>query len=532
MIPIRQHRITGWMNCAPSHRILAWAILTMLVLPASSALAANKLEGYYSLFLGGKREGNNWQFGPPGDNGMPNHYAELKFLSQPSDKFEIFSKLRAWSSRDDYLTTSVEYYNPPWLNAEGHLRLKDKKYDAYIFYRENRFYINDEPLLRLIDEGKLKYDNYGPQAQGVRFDFWKTSFLGIENLGGTVIISDSGTALPFGDTNYIARLRHEAWDGRIVSGTMFLRQDQGIDPRGLAYNHVYSGDISFSPRELVKTGLHLGPISLEQSRWTAEAAWSILPADEEDYNFSRYHARAWAVEVRDIHVDDITIHAWYNDFGENFRSYLSRRFHDDHQYNRIEKHAEAIWLVPRKSVTAKVSYDHSQLRVQEDPGGGLRPSSTWYAELYTEYVNGFTSRFAYRNWHGYDGSLEVNDFFSYPDWFAEVSVENFLAKVRLQARIHDAGTFRQVTIYGFDMNVNLTEKLTGYLRALNVNENAEARHTMFAQLKYDLGWGADLYFAYGDPGQSDNLAYTDWFVNESNGDNLRDQLQLTLSAWF
>ena len=136
------------------------------------------------------------------------------------------------------------------------------------------------------------------------------------------------------------------------------------------------------------------------------------------------------------------------------------------------------------------------------------------------------------DWHGYDGSLEINDFFTYPDWFGEVSVENFLAKIRLQGRIHDAGTFRQVTAIGFDMNVNLTERLKGYLRALNVNEETEARHTLFAQLKYDIGWGSELYFEYGDPGQSDNLVYTDWFVNESNNDNLRDRFKLLVKAWF
>jgi hypothetical protein len=82
------------------------------------------------------------------------------------------------------------------------------------------------------------------------------------------------------------------------------------------------------------------------------------------------------------------------------------------------------------------------------------------------------------------------------------------------------------------MNVNITERLKGYLRALNVNEETEARNTLFAQLKYDVGAGTDLYFEYGDPGQSDNLVYTDWFVNESNGDNLRDRFKLLLKAWF
>jgi hypothetical protein len=243
-------------------------------------------------------------------------------------------------------------------------------------------------------------------------------------------------------------------------------------------------------------------------------------------------ARAIGAEVRDVHVGDVTVHAWYNDFGENFRDESSGRFQDGREYNRVQKHVESFWLVPRKSVTAKVNYDTYRKRVADVPVGGLRPTTEWYGELYMEYINGFKSRFAYRDWNGFDESLEVNSFTHYPDWFGEISVENFLAKIRIQGRIHDAGTFRQVTIFGFDMSVNLTERLKGYVRAMNVNEEIEARHTLFAQLKYDIGWGSEVYFEYGDAGQSDNLVYTDWFVRESTNDNLRDRLKLLVKAWF
>ena len=171
-------------------------------------------------------------------------------------------------------------------------------------------------------------------------------------------------------------------------------------------------------------------------------------------------------------------------------------------------------------------------RQQKTTTGGLRPATYWYGEVYTEYVNGFKSRFAYSRWRGYDQDDYVRDFYTYPNWFGEISVENFLAKIRLQGRVKDAGTFRQVTIFGFDMNVNLTDKLKGYLRAMNVNEDAEARHTLFAQLKYDIGWGSEIYFEYGDAGQSDNLAYTDWFVGESSGSNKTDRYKLLVKAWF
>ena len=112
-----------------------------------------------------------------------------------------------------------------------------------------------------------------------------------------------------------------------------------------------------------------------------------------------------------------------------------------------------------------------------------------------------------------------------------ISVLGNLIPDKIKAMV-DAGTFREVTAIGFDMNVNITERLKGYLRMLNVNEETEARHTLFAQLKYDIGWGAEFYFEYGDAGQSDNLVYTDWFVKEDTGDNLADRFKVLVKAWF
>jgi len=524
---------------AAAAAVLTAALGAALAQPAG---AANKVEGYYEAEINGEKQSKAWQFGVPGGGGMPKHYAELKFWSWPADGYEVFAKLRAEANRDDDRTDAVDYYNPAWYSGEGHIKLREKNYEAYLFYRQNRFYVNDEPLLRLVDDNAVKNDSWGPQAQGIRVDFWEVDFFG--QLGGTFITSDNGgtfqldgVGIANGDNAWISRLRHKTWDGRIESGLMYLRKDwtnqDYPDRQAIMYNTIYSADFAFTPRGLAPTGLMLGPLNLEQSRFTAQYAYSYRPFHYEIDNAPDDVPRAYSLELRDIHVGDVTVHSWYNDFGEDFRSYLSSRFEENAEVNRVQTHTEAIWLVPKKAVTAKVSHDHYRWRknVNGDPGG-LRPATSWYGELYMEYVNGFKSRFAYSQWRGYDQDDYVRDFYTYPNWFGEVSVENFLAKIRLQGRVKDAGTFRQVTIFGFDMNVNLTERLKGYLRAMNVNENSEARHTLFMQLKYDIGWGSEIYFEYGDPGQSDNLAYTDWFVGESNGDNLRDRYKLLVKAWF
>ncbi|MFH1843803.1 MAG: hypothetical protein ABIF77_11425 [bacterium] len=520
--------------------------------------AANKIEGYYETEIAMERNDSKWHFGAPSSNGIPKHYAELKFLSFPADNFEAFVKLRAESNRDDDRTPEVDYYAPPWLIAEGHLKIRDDNYEAFLFSRQNRFWINSEPLLSLVEDHKLKNDDWGPKSQGVRLDFWDVQpalGLGFE---GTVIYSDDGATYNWGGgdvadgtDSWIIRVmpklansdkfsgKSGGW-GTGLLGFTVLRKDwtntsnpDYRDKHHLMHNSVYAVDLAYSPTGVKDTGMILGPLNFEQSRWTVEYAFSSTPFRETVFSEPSSNHYAFAAEFRNIQLSDVILHGWYYDFGENFRDYLSGRFDNDRrEFNRQQKHAEAIWLVPRKAVTAKLVYDTHRKRTVDEIGGGLRPATEWYGELYVEFINGFKGKVAHKRYRGYDASAEINDFFTYPEWYAEVSVENFLAKIRLQVRIKDAGTFREITAYGFDMDVNITEKLKGYIRMLNVNEETEARHTMFAQLKYDLGFGAEFYFEYGDAGQSDNIVRTDWFVDEGNNDNLRDRLKLLVKTWF
>ena len=530
-------------------RTLQYTILSIILFSlAIPAGAVNKLEGYYEIETSLRREGLHWQFGPPGGEGMPRHYLELKYLSWPYKNLESYVKLRVQSNRDEYLTPESEFKRPEFINAEGHIKFKGENWESYVFARQNRFWIHDEPLLNLVEQDKLKNDNWGPQSSGIRADFWNYDVWKIKGIGGTLIYSDDGGTYNWtseqqntvidGTDNLILRLRKKSFNNRLELGTTFLRKDWtstsvSREYLSTSFNEVLAFDASFYPREFKRTGLSFGPLDLENSSWIAEYAVSRDPyqtaTSEIRSNKNRF---AFATEVRNIKVQNLIMHAWYHEFGENFRDYMSWRFDDGRQFNRRLFHIEGSYLLPKKAVTATVSYERYRKRIVDEEGGGLRPSEYFYAELYTEFINGFKGKISYGRWHGFDAAGEIFDFFTYPNLYAELSVENSLVKVRIQGRVKDFDTFREVFAYGYDMEFNATGKIKLYFRILNVNEETEARSTVFAQLRYDLGYGAECFAEYGEPWQSEHLVNSDGFVNEGSGDRIDHKMRLFLKLYF
>ncbi|HSG29607.1 MAG TPA: hypothetical protein VLA34_14090, partial [Candidatus Krumholzibacterium sp.] len=273
--------------------IIRISILAALLLAAfQDAGAVSKLEGYYEIETSLKREGLHWQFGPPGGNGMPKHYLELKYLTWPYKNLETYFKLRAESNRDEYLTPESEFKRPEYLSAEGHLKLNGDKWESYLFIRQNRFWIHDEPLLNLVEQDKLKNDNWGPQSSGVRADFWNFDLGKVKGIGGTFVYFDDGGTFNWtpelentafdGTDNFIGRLRKNSFSDRLELGTTFLRKDWtntsvGREYVSQSFNEVLAVDASFYPREFVSTGLNVGPLNLENSSWIAEYAVSRDP---------------------------------------------------------------------------------------------------------------------------------------------------------------------------------------------------------------------------------------------------------------
>jgi hypothetical protein len=526
---------------------VAATALVLLSMPPP-ATAVNKLEGYYEIESDMMRIDKRWQFGPPAAEGMPRHYLELKYMSWPYANLESFFKLRVESNRDDNMTPQIDYKYPFYLAAEGHMKFSGPKWESFLFYRQNRSWIYDEPLLGLIDQDKIKNDNWGPQSSGLRADFWNVNLWKIRGLGGTVVFFDDGgtfnwtsdpnQAVANGTDNLILRLRKNSYADRFNVGATFLRKDwtnTGVSKHylGTSFNEVGAVDVSFYPRNFFPGGLSLGPFNLENTSWIAELARSDDPFQIETSNIRSMHNRyALSTEIRNIRVSNVIFHARYNDFGENFRDYLSRRFDENREFNRRQYHLEGIVLFPKKAVTGTVAYDFYEKRIVDEEGGERRPTSNLYTELYVEFVKGFKGKISYNRWHGFDASGEVFDFYTYPNLFGELSVENKLAKVRIQARVRDWRTFRQIVAYGYDMEFNATGKLKGYFRILNANEETEARSTVFASVRYDVGYGAEFFVEYGDGWQSRDLVNTDDFVNEGSSLRIAHQVKMFLKIYF
>ena len=106
---------------------------------------------------------------------------------------------------------------------------------------------------------------------------------------------------------------------------------------------------------------------------------------------------------------------------------------------------------------------------------------------------------------------------TWPNLFFEVTGENRLVKLRTQFRIRDIDTLYEVTAYGFEANVNLSDNWKFYARVMNVDEATESRQTAFAQVRY-LGWsGAEFFVEFGDAGHSNDLVNDGDFVNHDSG---------------
>ncbi len=165
-------------------------------------------------------------------------------------------------------------------------------------------------------------------------------------------------------------------------------------------------------------------------------------------------------ELRDIQSRaDRASSARGRTYGKNF--YNQGLAHGDRQNlnGYTQYYVEGHYRVPTKAVNLKGWIRHAE---PKDPLVTSHAQSVgiideWGTEAYIEFVNGFTGKTEYKVYEDNNGT--------WPNLFFEVTGENRLVKLRTQFRIRDIDTDYEVTAYGFEANVNLSDDCGSSTRA-------------------------------------------------------------------
>ena len=470
----------------------------VLVVATPAALAVSSLEGYYEA-----QTELNGQDGPWRLNN-PRHYFELKYRTTPWTDVEGFLRLSAESNR----WKSNKPYNLFFAN-EGHIKLRTKNVEAVLFSQQNRFWFS-EPLLEIVNADRVKDDDYGPRAQGVRVDFW-----GLRNFSGVGYYAAKRPVLGVCDDHLALRTRRPFQRDRVVLGTTFANHNFFDFKKSVwDYDRVVAADVELAVGELVRPLSRFGRIT-----WVTEAGKNLSGAWLKAINNPLPYGLK--TEIRDLSIGDFYSVASYQYYETNFYTGLSSRELDD-DYRGY--YVETNYRVPTKAVNLKASrYDYRALRYT-DSKGRLWEKSQNLAEVYVEFVKGFTAKTEYRYYKDNNGA--------YPNFLFEVAGENRLARIKTQLRVKDINTVYQLEAYGFEMSVNLSDQWKFYSRVMNVNAPALSRQTVFFQLRY-TGWsGGEAFMEFGNPGDSDNLVNDDDFVKWDGTSDVRKYVKLFLKIYY
>jgi hypothetical protein len=497
---------TGWT------RLLAPALAAgLLVLLAwqSTALGATTLEGYTEAYLQLSGESRVWRF----DN--PQFLGELRVKSTPWPDTEGYLKFQGLSNK---------WEGARWENffflKEGHLRYRGKRTETLLFTGQDRFWLN-EPLLRVVNNDIIKDDDFGPKAQGIRIDFWDTW-----GLTGTAFYSDKSTAYPAFETPHFpvgntsakadtvstddyrgGRLKRSLFAERMILGATYGRKDYSSG--ATSYDEVATADFEVAMGNMAQSLAQFGRITVVGEGGKNLSGWI---GDKDAYG--------WKLEVRDVGYGPVTMIASLYDFDPDF--YTIGLAEDNVWKNDFHGHyLQLDYRVPKKAINLKAwrFRDKPHMFTIEN-----QPREETGGEVYVEFIHGFIGKVEYKRYMDKNGT--------YPNVLFEVAGENKLVKIRTQFRIKDIGTDFQVRVFGFEANANLTEQWKFYSRLLTVDERTESRESVFAQIQY-TGWNsAEFFLEFGDWGQSNDLANTEWFIDHANGDNTRRQFKAFLKLYY
>ncbi len=506
--------------------------LLLLTAAVGDAAAVTTLEGYSELMSELSSSGGgdpSWRL----DN--PKLYAELRLKTSPWQGVDSFLKISAESNRlDENLKDTKLYFR------EVHMHYRADRFETYLFSGQDRFWLN-EPLLEIVNSGVVKNDNYGPRAQGIRADFW-----GLNGFTGAAFLSERSDYLSTdwsnlsageqadypgsapGDTitsstdDYRAvRITKNLMTDRVYLGGTYARKDYNTTAyqgERHDFDEVSAFDAEFALGDLVPFLQQFGRVTWvsEVGANTSGHLWSS--DDPRRYGFK--------TELRDVHLGPFRFKGDFEEYGEDFYTVGLASGDKNNLNDYTQYYGEAHYRIPTKAINLKGWRRHAE---PNHPGATSQSNSVgtmdeWGTEAYVEFVNGFTGKTEYKVYEDNNGV--------WPNLFLEVTGENRLVKLRTQFRIKDIDSVYELTAYGFEANVNLSDKWKFYARILNVDEQTESRQTAYAQLRY-LGWGgAEFYLEFGNPDQSNDLVNDGDFVQHGSGATTEQVFKAYLKIYY
>ena len=500
--------------------------LASWVLPAAGVTT---LEGYTSLMAELRNSGGG---DPSWGLGNPQLYAEFRLKSTPWRDIDSFLKVSAESNRrTDRTVDGVEERDvkeTKFFFREAHVRFHANRFETHLFSGQDRFWLN-EPLLQIVDSGQVKHDDYGPRAQGIRLDFWDTY-----GFSGAAFISERSDYGAPAAWDGLSEDEQAGYPGSTVGDSLYRSTD---DYRGFRVNRsMFSENVRFGStyaRKDYNTSAYLGNRANFDETVAVDvelALGDMLPG------LSRFGRVTWVTEtgrtssghlwddkdpevngfkteLRDIRMGPLRFLGAWETYGEHFYNQGLASGDRQNLNDYTQYYVEGHYRVPTKAVNLKGWVLHAE----PEHVGSTSFAETdgtideWGSEVYIEFLNGFTGKAEYKV-KDYEQGVR-------PNLFMELTGENRLVKLRTQFRIKDIDYDHELTAYGFEANVNLSDVWKFYARVLNVDEVTESRQTVFAQLRY-LGWNsAEFFVEFGNPDHSNDLVNDDWdFVVDDDTD--------------
>jgi hypothetical protein len=459
---------------------------------AAPGRAATKIEGEYQLQLDIRKQDRFFPWDFESNNNDTYAASQFRIFSQPRTGVEAFVKAEA-----DWYTGGNETERPRFQYRESHVRFtrplgsKGTRADLHLFSRQgSRFWV-DNHLIRVVETDRIKD---GDNAQGIRFDIKAPSNMDVF----TYILSDfssqsrvgGGTEPTLSDDAHILRWRPILMQ-RFRLGTTYARKVIG-PASDLDYNEVYAFDtrttvgntdiyVEYASSKQVgdakadEDGFHLGD-------WAPDRFAAALPKN------AALKAEIRAVTFGTPTLGYFNVAPLYYYFGPRFTDFLGESTSD-----LVGWKMNSWYLLPRRAITVTLDYEEWEKYVNEQ-----KTFTRWRAEVYTEYVNGFTSKIWYDRRKTIDTSNPLfQEVTKNYDLFGEVQVESRLAWMRVQGKLKDLETNLKKELVSLEAAVNITGQLKLYSRYAFGNDPARLRKGLFTELQYRPQRNMDLYLSYG-----------------------------------